>query len=342
MARPAEKMIYGLSQSLRASWFMGQYVLAARLAPPVNAPPPDGPLPGWRAIIDDLSALFQRDWENIEAGLYNRPYDLMPQPLRGLSQSARFFRDLPSVQRRRRARISSEVNQAPHKGRLPRYYLQNFHFQTDGYLSDESAQLYDYQVEILFSGGADAMRRQALVPMIDYLRANGARRTRMLDVACGTGRFLTFVKDNYPRLDITALDLSESYLRRARKDLARWSRTRFVQAKAEAIPLPDGSIDLMTCIFLFHELPKKVRRQVAAEMARVLAPGGRLVFIDSIQRGDAPGYDALLDRFPIAFHEPYYKDYVREDLTALFAEAGLRTVTVQRAFFSRVMVLEGA
>ena len=35
-----------------------------------------------------------------------------------------------------------------------KHYLQNFHFQTDGYLSEASAELYDYQVEVLFSGGA--------------------------------------------------------------------------------------------------------------------------------------------------------------------------------------------
>ena len=44
----------------------------------------------------------------------------------------------------------------------PTYYLQNFHFQTGGWLTEESAKLYDTQVEILFGGAADAMRRIAL------------------------------------------------------------------------------------------------------------------------------------------------------------------------------------
>ena len=47
----------------------------------------------------------------------------------------------------------------------PDYYLQNFHHQTDGYLSDHSAGLYDLQVEILFNGTADAMRRRVLAPL---------------------------------------------------------------------------------------------------------------------------------------------------------------------------------
>ena len=55
-----------------------------------------------------------------------------------------------------------------------------------------------------------------------------------------------------------------------------------------AIPLPDASQDIVTTVFLFHELPPEVRRRVAAEMARVLKPGGLLVFIDSLQMGDRP------------------------------------------------------
>ena len=48
--------------------------------------------------------------------------------------------------------------------KLLNYYLQNFHYQTDGYLSDLSANLYDLQVEILFNGAADAMRRRIITP----------------------------------------------------------------------------------------------------------------------------------------------------------------------------------
>ena len=46
----------------------------------------------------------------------------------------------------------------------------------------------------------------------------------------------------------------------------------------------------MTCVYLFHELPGDVRRAVAAEMMRVLRPGGLVVLVDSIQaRAPGPG-----------------------------------------------------
>ena len=52
----------------------------------------------------------------------------------------------------------------------PDYYLQNFHHQTDGYLSDHSAGIYDIQVEILFNGSADAMRRRIIKPLKEVNR----------------------------------------------------------------------------------------------------------------------------------------------------------------------------
>ena len=75
--------------------------------------------------------------------------------------------------------------------------------------------------------------------------------------------------------------------------------------KAEAIPLADNSQDAVTSIFLFHELPPKVRRSALRECARVLKPGGRLILLDSLQRDDQPDYDGLLQLFPQNYHEPH-------------------------------------
>jgi len=40
-----------------------------------------------------------------------------------------------------------------------------------------------------------------------------------LEIAAGTGRFSTFVKDNYPGLQLTVSDLSPFYLEEARKNI---------------------------------------------------------------------------------------------------------------------------
>ena len=102
--------------------------------------------------------------------------------------------------------------------------------------------------------------------------------------------------------------------------------------------MPDASQDIVTSIFLYHELPAPVRRRVTAEIARVLKPGGIYVFIDSLQKGDKPDYDGLLETFPIRFHEPYFAQYTRDDLDGMFAEMGLENESTWHAFMSKVMV----
>lgn len=336
------RTIYGLSQSARAAWFGGQYILANRLAPPMRGAPPvrPGTMPGWATIRADLVRLFRRDWANVAAGYYPPPADMAPPPGRALGRALAFLRDLPAVNLRRRLGEAADVPEIAARDAYPDYFLQNFHYQTGGWLSAESARLYDHQVEVLFTGGADAMRRQALVPIGDWLAANGARGRRLVDVGCGTARFLYDVKRARRRLGVTGVDLSPAYLARAREVLRRWPDVDLVQGMAERLPLATGAADLVTCVYLFHELPHAVRRTVAAEMARVLAPGGRLVLVDSLQQGDAPAYDALLARFPVAFHEPYFADYIADDLDGVFAAAGLTPAGVTRAFFSRVMVFD--
>src|SRR6266700_3979892 len=108
----------------------------------------------------------------------------------------------------------------------------------------------------------------------------------------------------------------------------------------ETIPMPDASQDAVTSIFLFHELPPKVRRTVFHEFARVLKPGGRLVLVDSLQRGDEPDYEGLLELFPQNFHEPYYTSYLEEDFAAIAAACGLAHVRDRSAFVSKVMAFD--
>ncbi len=337
---PWRRLAYQTQQQLRVSWYFGQKWLSARLTEEVPAPTDlRTRMPDRTRILADLRALLAQDWRNIEEGQYLPPESAgAAQPLAALRKAGRYFADLRRVDERRRADANDEIFRAMPAGRYPRYYLQNFHYQTDGYLSRHSAELYDHQVEVLFGGGADAMRRQALVPLRRVLaERGGARGARLLDLACGTGRFLREVKANHPRLHVTALDLSPYYLEEARLALAPWSGTAFLEAPAEAVPLADASLDVVTCIFLLHELPERQRRQVAAEVARLLRPGGPLIFVDSIQLGDVPDYDALVEYFPLAVHEPYYAQYARTDLEALFGAAGLAPEAATIAYFAKIM-----
>ena len=336
---PLARTAYRWSQNLRLGWFGAQYALTRRLTDSVPLPEHlKAAMPSTRQLTADRARLIERDLQNIEAGCYRLPHDLIENPAGALRQSIAYFADLPNVNRRRRGEEGPEVV-TEEAERFPDYYRRAFHHQTDGYLSEKSARLYDHQVEILFGGAADAMRRQALVPIHDFLSARRIADCRLIDIACGTGRFLTFVKDNWPRLAVTALDVSPYYVAEARRNLRPWSRVHYVEAAVESAALPPASHDIATCIYLFHELPAALHGQAARAIARMLKPGGLFVFLDSLQSGDRPEYDALLESFPLAFHEPYYADYLGQDLAGVFSAAGLIVERVDLAYLSRVMVL---
>src|SRR5260370_35064719 len=83
--------------------------------------------------------------------------------------------------------------------------------------------------------------------------------------------------------------------------------------RAQAIPLEDQSQDAVTSIFMFHELPLKVRLTVFREFARILKRGARLVLVDSLQIGDGPNYDGMLELFHQSYTKPYYASYLKDD-----------------------------
>lgn len=342
-------MGYGLGQMARIGWYSLHYFAGRHMVGPLTAP---GAAPyaaksspaDLKVLEHSFRQLFRDEWNMIEAGVYKVPHDLRKLPDLGklLRNSRTYFQEARAVARRAYAEGGhSEVFDDKRKEQYPRYYLQNFHFQSEGWLSENSAKIYDMQVETLFTGAAGAMRRQAL-PFIrdEIIRAKSQGRDQkdltFVDLACGTAPLLSYVRDNFPQMDTIAIDLSPNYLREAKQRLAPWPGVRFAQGLAETIPLADSSVDMLMSVYLFHELPPKIREKVSAEIARILKPGGVCLHLDTIQYGDEPGLDILLENFPRAFHEPYYDTYCKQDLSALFGASGLTAERSQHGFLTKV------
>ncbi len=334
---------YAAAQGARVVWYMGHYLAARRMSRPFDRPgdPKFRPQsePGDAARIRNaFLSLFAKDRANIEDGLYPAPDDFgFDRMVGGLQHSAAFFKDLPKVDERRLNKRGVEVRDEAPTGRYPTYYLQNFHYQSGGWLSEDSAEIYDTQVEVLFGGAADAMRRITLGELARALKGKDQRKAPVLDAACGNGRFLEQALSAFPKLKATGLDLSPAYLAKAKDRLFAYPQVELVSGQAEAMPFEDASFAAATCIYLFHELPPRVRPLVARELARVVAPGGALVFADSLQLGDSADMDQMLEYFPHGFHEPYYGSYVKEDLVGLFTAAGFVLEVTELAFLTKVM-----
>ena len=337
MVSALDRLSYAARQTARVAWYAGHYAAGRRLLKPMPKPAfPIGPTPGRAEMTTDMRALFTREWQDIAAGLFPAPRARGPEPAEFLRRSLAYFRDLPQVDARRHGLLDEEMPPGQQGDGLPDYYRQNFHFQSDGWLSEESAAIYDTQVEVLFTGAADVMRRRAMKPIAEWMAGRNQRTLQGLDVGCGTGRLLAFLHGAWPGMRLTGLDLSPPYLAEARRLIGRTARVKLIEGAAEALPFDDASLDFVVSSFLLHELPPDIRAAALREMARVAKPDGLVVVVDSIQKGDQPTWDGLLDLFPHYFHEPYYADYVTGSLEGLAAEASLSPIATERAFLSTV------
>jgi ubiquinone/menaquinone biosynthesis C-methylase UbiE len=338
---------YGLRQLPRFAWYVAHGLAMRQLSQRAHKPGvrrrrarTSAPTPSQWQLYADIAALFRRDLANVEAGIYPLPEDRDGGVATLLDRSRLFFQDLPAVHRRRELGQHRQVLTEKTRGMRPDYYLQNFHFQSGGWMTQDSAQRYDIQVEVLFKGTANAIRRQALVPLHEVFAGRDQRRLRLLDVGCGTGRFLDFVKQVWPRLPVIGLDLSEAYIKESKRHLRDRYWLDLIVGNGEAVPLADRSQDAVTSLFMFHELPPQVRRVVFREFGRLLKRGGRLVVLDSLQTGDEPGYDGMLELFPRNYHEPYYESYLREDFAGIAKACGLKHMRDVNAFVAKVMVFD--
>lgn len=285
--------------------------------------------------------LLRRDFDGAASGVY--PLELLfDLPLsRYAAALPKLLLDMPAIFERLRAHNYRDLPQGIDYSAFPAYYRRNFHWQTDGYFSRHSASLYDLSVELLFVGCADVMRRQVLAQVM-HRKPSGP--VRLLDVACGTGRFLAQAARALPGSSLVGLDMSPWYAEFARESLAALElpalaeRPRVEVGNAEALPFESHSFDALTCIFLFHELPRAVRRSALSEMRRVLVPGGLLVLQDAAQPSDSSEIAASLVQFSKDMHEPFFADYLGDDLALLAAEHGFEVQSVAPHFVSKVVV----
>jgi len=328
--------------AVKAAWWTAAGAAARAIARPSRATPADftpsaDPAPAGYIRRAWLEA-FEKDARDVAGGLYPAMSDGPATPLEAIRRAADFLADARRVEARRRRGGATEArDDAPAPRGYPSYYRQNFHFQTGGWFTAGSARRYETQVETLFAGTAGAMRRRALSLLSQAWCERDHRGLAVVDLACGAGAFLADLAATFPRARLAGVDLSAAYLVEAR---ARSGVAALAQANAERLPFADESLDAVTCVYLFHELPPAVRRRVAAEIGRVLRTGGLLAFADAVQPVDEPRLSRLLAAFPAYFHEPYFASYAETDLAALFAAAGFAPRARDRAFLTKALLFE--
>jgi len=112
---------------------------------------------------------------------------------------------------------------------------------------------------------------EAFAPLEAALDVLPDAPTRVLDLGTGTGAVAARVADRFPDADVVGIDVAESMIDEARRNVG--GRVRFQVADASRLPFPDATFELVT---LGNMIP------FFNEVARVTAPGGRAIFSFSI------------------------------------------------------------
>ncbi len=119
-------------------------------------------------------------------------------------------------------------------------------------------------------------------PFLDFTGIEEA--TALLDVGCGTGVLCEVLRGRFPEVEIVGVDPTEDFIAHARATLGD-ARTRFEVAGAYSLSFADDSFDAALALLILQELSEP--EQAAAEMSRVIRPGGTVAtsqwdFVDGL------------------------------------------------------------
>src|SRR5579883_1550856 len=120
-----------------------------------------------------------------------------------------------------------------------------------------------------FSRWSRTYERSYLQGLI-FDRAHRAAPESILDVGCGTGRFLRQAAQRWPGASLIGVDPAEGMIEMARR---LTPGATFYVSMAEELPLPGASVDVAVTTLSFHHWSDQAAG--VREVARVLRPGGR-------------------------------------------------------------------
>jgi SAM-dependent methyltransferase len=138
---------------------------------------------------------------------------------------------------------------------------------------------------------------------------------KVLDLAAGTGKFTALLVPT--GAEIVAVEPVKQMGDELRAGV---EGVEVLEGTAEAIPLPDASIDTVTVAQAFHWFDRGV---ALVEIARVLRPGGGLALLWNRRDESVPWVRRMSE--VLQWHEFGHSDYDQVDWAAVVAETGLFT-----------------
>ncbi|KMO18750.1 class I SAM-dependent methyltransferase [Methylobacterium platani] len=169
----------------------------------------------------------------------------------------------------------------------------------------------DYVASAVHSAGGDLDQVEAIV--------RGLAAARVLDLGCGGGHVSYRAAPHVA--EVVACDITPAMLEAVAAAAAERGLSNIAvrQAAAEALPFPAASFDVVLCRFTAHhwqDLEAGLR-----EARRVLKPGGRGVFIDTVAPADRV-LDSHLQAVELLRDASHVRNYSTAELIAALSRAG--------------------
>jgi len=155
--------------------------------------------------------------------------------------------------------------------------------------------------------------------VVDFATPTGAER--VLDVGTGAGHTALALAPRVAHVVLT--DPVDAMLAAARGifNNAGVRNAEFVTAVAERLPFPDADFDIVTTRLAAHHFDNVALAM--REAARVLRPGGRFIFIDTLAPDDAQNA-AFQDEVESLRDPTHRRIYAQPEWIALCEQAGFR------------------
>ncbi len=112
-----------------------------------------------------------------------------------------------------------------------------------------------------------------------------------LDLGCGTGNVSEAILSRFPGAVVRGVDPSEGMRKQYAERLGGAGDVEVKIGDALGIPFDRDSFDLITTQLALHHIAPGDRERCAAELARVLKPGGRLLYADMFCDVDGEPFD---------------------------------------------------
>lgn len=170
-----------------------------------------------------------------------------------------------------------------------------------------------------FADGSAFFIEQKCRAMLHHLDAAGVKRPRMVDVGCGQGTAMAFLRG---QASIVGTDISVAMVRGA------VGRAPVAVQEPFALPFADGTFDVAFSFCVYHHIEEEDHSRHLAEIYRVVAPGGRVYIFEHNPYN--PVTRVIFSRAPI---DRGCRMITPRRLRALFKGAGFAEIEQQYVLF---------